>query len=88
MKYNVGDKVRIKSRKWYNKNKDKDGNVYFDEHGIYVFSEDEAKFCGKTLTVYEVDNWYHVYFLCGCGIDKDDDPFVWTEDMIECKVEE
>lgn len=27
MKYNEGDKVRVKSKEWYNNNKDKYGNV-------------------------------------------------------------
>jgi hypothetical protein len=35
MKYKVGDKVRIKSREWYDSNKNKYGDVDFSVLHIY-----------------------------------------------------
>ena len=86
MKYKVGDKVRIKSLDWYNENKDEDGDVpcVCD----ILFLERMKKYCGKILTISKVYNCTgrydgkHIYEMEGAkNID-------WTEDMIECKVEE
>lgn len=46
MKYKVGDRVRIKSVDWYNKNKDEEGYV----KGA-LFDESRVKFCGTTQTI-------------------------------------
>ena len=43
----VGDKVKIKSREWYEKWKDESGYVNVPE----IFVPPMAKFCGKVLTV-------------------------------------
>lgn len=43
----VGDKVRIKSREWYEANKDEFGIVRVP----CGFTEGMARFCGKTLTI-------------------------------------
>ena len=37
MKYNVGDRVRIKDIDWYNKNKDSNGNVVFSSKVFHFF---------------------------------------------------
>jgi hypothetical protein len=81
MKYNVGDKVRIKSIDWYNENKDEDGIVELSTH---IFTPGMSQFCGKVVTIEDVfedidDNV--VYYIE--EIDYD-----WTDEMIECKMEE
>lgn len=48
MKYNVGDKVRIKSLDWYNENKDEDGRVMC---GYTGFCKEMKSYCGKELTI-------------------------------------
>lgn len=45
----VGDKVKIKSREWYEKWKESAGNVQV----LYSFTEAMAKHCGRVLTVKE-----------------------------------
>ena len=46
----VGDKVKIKSREWYERWKDKIGSVNVPEHFILPM----AAFCGEVLTVEEI----------------------------------
>ena len=80
MKYNVGDKVRIKSLDWYNENKDEDGIVELSTH---IFTPGMSQFCGKVVTIEDVfedidDNV--VYYIE--EIDYD-----WTDEMIEGKIE-
>lgn len=81
MKYNVGDKVRIKSLDWYNENKDEDGIVELSTH---IFTPGMSQFCGKVVTIEDVfedidDNV--VYYIE--EIDYD-----WTDEMIEGHYEE
>ena len=76
MKYNVGDKIRVKSLKWYYENKNIHGDVLFDNA---VFVGGQSLYCGCELTICLVtDDRYNV-------IEND---YYWTDDMIECKVEE
>lgn len=81
MRFKVGDRVRIKSLDWYNENKDEDGIVELSTH---IFTPGMSQFCGKIVTIEDVfedidDNV--VYYIE--EIDYD-----WTDEMIECKVEE
>ena len=79
MKYNIGDKVRIKSLDWYNENKDpKHGFVYLG-NGICFYSH-MSKYCGKTMTISEIFGCYYV--MTEHGYDN------WTDEMIEELVEE
>ena len=74
MKYNVGDKVRIKSIDWYNENKDEGGYVICGE---YDFVPLMSRFCGKILTI-------DVEFEDGaCLMMEDTDGFVFTYEMFE-----
>ena len=77
MKYKVGDKVRIKSLDWYNENKDEYGYV---DCGSREFFIKMSLWCGKIATIKEIcrTNCYHL----------EEYDFDWTDEMIECKVEE
>lgn len=76
MKYKAGDKVRIKSLDWYNENKSIHGDVWFDNA---IFVGGQSLYCGCELTIRLVtDDSYYV-------IEND---YYWTDEMIECKVEE
>ena len=46
MKYKVGDKVRIRSKEWYDKHKDANGEI----RGAF-FDKDRAKLCGTIQTI-------------------------------------
>lgn len=50
MKYKIGDKVRVKSLKWYNKNKDANGTV----HVPFGFIKEMAQYCGKEFIITQV----------------------------------
>ncbi len=57
----VGDKVRIKSRKWYDANKDANGRVNVP----CTFTPRMVRYCGNTYEIAEVltlfgDRWYHL----------------------------
>ena len=82
MKYKVGDKVRIKSLDWYNKNKRKDGNIRY-KHGAYpiFFTRYMSRFCGETLTIKCVHKGsYYMNETGSCEF--------WTDEMIEGLVKE
>ena len=62
MKRKVGDKVRVKSLDWYNKNKH-DGHLGF-------FTESMSQYCGKVLTITTANSYIgdpdtYVYLLEG-----------------------
>lgn len=77
MKYNVGDKVRIKSLDWYNENKDEYGYI---DCGSRAFFTKMSDWCGKIVTIKEIckTNCYHL----------EEYDFDWTDEMIEGLVEE
>lgn len=77
MKYNVGDKVRIKSFIWYNENKKMRLRSCI-ECGKMLFTPKMSKFCGEIITITGI--------IEGCYIDET--AHFWTDEMIECKVEE
>ena len=72
MKYKRGDRVKIKSLDWYNKNKDQYGRVAC---GYHVFTEDMSKFCGCTMIVCNRTN-LGVMTMGGSAS-------YWTDEMIE-----
>lgn len=76
MKYKVGDKVRIKSLDWYNKNKAASGDV---SCGDFDFVEGMKKFCSEVFTISE-------YAGDGYLMLEDNHGYGWTDEMIECKV--
>ena len=48
MSLKVGDKVRIKSKEWYDKNKDENGEIKKND---IVFGKYYSEFCGLTMSV-------------------------------------
>lgn len=74
MKFKVGDKVRIKSKDWYEKNKDEDGYIGLP---LDVFNYLMAKHCGEIATITEIleDSVYK--------IDIDKFNFNWSDEMFE-----
>ena len=79
MRFKVGDRVRIKSLDWYNENK-RNGNVYLT--GWFNFIEPMADFCGKIVTIKEVQSPYNY------RIFEDEGIYFYTDEMIEGLVEE
>lgn len=76
MSYNVGNKVRIKSVEWYDKNKNKDGVV--DLGGdIFSFVAPMAEYLGKEATITTiVDDGVYL-------IDLDGGNAYWVDEMFE-----
>ena len=77
MRYEVGDRVKIKSLDWYNENKDEYGYI---NCGSRAFFTKMSNWCGKIATIKEIckTNCYRL----------EEYDFDWTDEMIECKVEE
>lgn len=72
MRYKVGDTVRVKSLKWYNENRDWEGNISFVNS---VFVNTMRQYCGKQTKVIGIN--HHFYCLEDCGIWR------FTDDMLE-----
>lgn len=68
----VGDKVKIKSREWYEKWKDEEGNI--DGIGTHDFLLEMSKYCGK---VFKVKNKIFSVFTL------EDARFGWIMSMFE-----
>ena len=72
MKYKEGDKVKVKSLDWYNKNKNERGNVRLKGES---FVDEMSKYCGKEVTISKLyNNKYSI---------SENDRWVWTEEMFE-----
>lgn len=72
MKYKVGDKVRIKSRKWYDANKGSCGEVSTSTN----FLKSMIIFCGKEAVVTDIfDDCY--------SLNIDDGDYSWDDEMLE-----
>lgn len=81
MKYKVGDAVKIKSHQWYNTNKKEPfGDIWNTNR---IFTQEMSKYCGKEMTIEEVDEEGQFYYLY-----EDIEAYKWTEDMFEENVEE
>ena len=77
LKYKVGDKVQIKSLDWCNRHTNEtEGNWKY-----FPFSCHMKKYCGKIMTISVVRG-------CSYSMIEDDYKYAWTDEMIECKVEE
>lgn len=72
MKYKVGDKVRIKSKEWWNAQpKNTSGSV---ECGADTFNEYMKSMCGKVVEISDVSE--HTYFIKEYGYN-------WTDEMFD-----
>lgn len=85
MLYKVGDKVRVKSLKWYNANRDREENINLIDttDSQYNFIEPMSGFCGKIVTI------------TGCSGNKgyydvleDNGEYFWTDEMFEGTIKE
>ena len=85
MLYKVGDKVRVKSLKWYNANRDREENINLIDttDSQYNFIEPMRGFCGKIVTI------------AGCSGNKgyydvleDNGEYFWTDEMFEDIIKE
>lgn len=72
MKHKVGDRVRIKSREWYEKNKNRAGDILC---GGTFFVDDMVCYCGNIATIASVDRIYR--------LDIDNSEFEWSDEMFE-----
>ena len=83
MKYKEGDLVRIKSIDWYNENKNSVDNYDVVFADGWHFSEPMSIFCGKELIIEIISHATN-----SPHYRMKDNIFAWTDEMIECKVEE
>ena len=72
MKHKVGDKVRIKSREWYEKNKNISGEIFC---GGTLFISAMHRYCGNVATIISVGGIYR--------LDIDNTKFGWSDEMFE-----
>ena len=87
MKYKVGDKVKIKSVKWFNqmlsipsKIVGKDNFVSI-ECGAHIFTKEMCKFCGRVMTIQEIGIDFYL-------MEEDMLGYEFTDEMIEGLAEE
>lgn len=73
MKHKVGDKVRIRSKEWYERNKNENGIVVAS---TVNFNENMSKFLGKEAVITNVYNGYYTINLTG-------DLYIWDDYMFE-----
>ena len=76
MRFKVGDRVRIKSLDWYNKNRNDYGHVVC---GNLCFNSHNKHWCGKIVTIKAVYR--------DCYLVKENDAY-WNDIMIEGLVED
>lgn len=76
MKHKVGDKVRVKSKEWYEDHRC--GNF---QCGAISFIYDMSNFCGQSMTIADMSrNFYEC--------KEDARKFLWTDEMFEDSEEE
>lgn len=73
MRYKVGDKVRVKSKAWFDSMpKNFNGDIRLSTE---TFTKSMSNFCGKILTIKRVEDDGYITF--------EGDLFIWTEEMFE-----
>lgn len=79
MKYKIGDKVKVKSLKWYNQKKNEYGKVETSSNVLVPYM---SIFCGKECTICNIiedasgDEFYYILL-------EDTSGYIWTDDMFE-----
>lgn len=71
----VGDRVKIKSREWYEKWKDEDDDVMI-EHLPKIFANGMSKYCGLTMTIKEELRY-------GFHVENCEEDWVWLPEFFE-----
>ena len=85
MKYKVGDRVKIKSLDWYNKYKNRHGDINYGCETEILFTSEMSSFCGQVVTITRVRyigcvRFYHLV--------EDKEVHLWVDGMFEGLVEE
>ena len=81
MKYKVGDRVKVRSRAWWDKQpKDSAGNINLKhEYFPYIaFNDTMIKYCGKMVHITKIDPVKKTY-----SIDEDSGFWSWSDEMFE-----
>lgn len=80
MKYKVGDKVKIKSVKWYNANY----MTIINTDGCFLFNKEMTQYCGKEATIMSViENGPNIVPTLYYKLDIDDRLHNWQNYMFE-----
>lgn len=83
MEYKIGDKVLIKSREWYGKNKSgEEGNKVSFGEGKLAFISGMAKYCGDEMTVLGIQ-LSGEYRGTAYEMEEDRGRYLWSEEMFE-----
>lgn len=72
VKYNVGDRVLVKSLEWYNENKKADGAVNVPQSFVMGM----CGYCGRVVTIVH-KGWDYYY------IREDSSNYAWSDEMFE-----
>lgn len=76
MKHNVGDRVRVHTLEWFEKNCNDSGGAYESRISPCLFNKQMKKYCGKTVTIEEITE--ERYF-----IENDYQYWYWADWMFE-----
>ena len=78
MSKNIGELVQIRSKEWFEKNKEYINNEFRVDRGeSFFFSEDMLKYCGKIATIKEIK------FGGAYDLDLDNGSYGWCDFMFE-----
>lgn len=72
VKYNIGDRVLVKSLEWYNENKKADGAVNVPQSFVMGM----CGYCGRVVTIVH-KGWDYYY------IREDSNNYAWSDEMFE-----
>lgn len=85
MKFNIGTKVKVKSKEWYDSTAQKNGFIMMPRDGkISSFTPGMVKFCGRVFTIGKISEPSAIYPQHYRFVE-DGGAYVWIDDMIECE---